>query len=166
MRIRKSHPGVFWSTTTFVNVRSCPSGNRTRTVLLLVFIHDVPFEKTASLRAAATPAQHLHAAGVRRLGLRPLPERHARCHAGGGLGISGHVLYCALAEGGGLGMFIVAEDTDVPTLPAPASPAGRGTRGSRSFASAHAWAWAIVATRRCWAGCAPTCTVTRRCWSA
>src|SRR4030095_16395671 len=78
MRIRNSHPGVFWSTTTFVNVRSCPSGNKTRTVVLLVFIQDVPFEKTASRRVSATPAQHLHAAGVRRLGLRHLPERPAR----------------------------------------------------------------------------------------
>src|SRR4029453_14484952 len=126
MRIRNSHPAVFCSTTPFLNVRSCPSGNKTRTVVLLVFIQDVPFEKTASLRAAATPAQHLHAAGVRRLGLRHLPERHARSHAGGGLGISGHVLYFALAEGGGLGMFIVAGDTDVATLspPPPRPPAG------------------------------------------
>src|SRR5215217_1717631 len=96
MRIRNSHPGVFWSTTTFVNVRACPSGNKTRTVVLLVFIQDVPFEKTASRRVSATPAQHLHAAGVRSLGLRHLPDRPARSHEGGGLGIGGPGLHFAL----------------------------------------------------------------------
>src|SRR4029453_12608539 len=139
MRIRNSHPAVFWSTTTFVNVRSCPSGNKTRTVVLLVFIQDVPFEKTASRRVSATPAQHLHAAGVRRLGLRHLPDRPARSHAGGGLGIGGPGLHFAVADGTvQAGTYAVAAArhflgayTDVPTLPPPTSPAGRGTRGSR-----------------------------------
>src|SRR4029434_4130077 len=108
------------------------------------------------------------------LRLRRLADRPARSHEGGGLGIGGPGLHFAVADGtvqagtyavAGARHFLGAY-TDGPTLHAPTSPAGRGTRGSRSCASAHAWACAIVATRRCWAGCAPTCTVTRRCWSA
>src|SRR4029453_17088166 len=62
MRIRNSHPGVFWSTTTFVNVRACPSGNKTRTVVLRVFIQDVPFEKNGARPSRPVPrvSQHVN----------------------------------------------------------------------------------------------------------